>query len=125
MFAAPMNHEQNQEQNREQEPGTRNPEPGTAQGAWCPMHPSVRGAAGEKCGDCGMALVEIPDATGASFWLDAEADAAAVSEAVEPPSSRSPAAGPDATGAANESQAVKPSRQDVFSRPRHGGAMPR
>ena len=41
------------------------------------MHPGVRGAAGEKCGDCGMALVEIPDATGASYWLDAEADPAA------------------------------------------------
>ena len=42
------------------------------------MHPGVRGAPGEQCGDCGMALVAIPDRTGASYWLDVEAQPAAV-----------------------------------------------
>jgi hypothetical protein len=37
---------------------------------WCPMHPNVRGAAGETCKECGMTLVKIPDRTDASYWLD-------------------------------------------------------
>ncbi|MGH9348339.1 MAG: heavy metal-binding domain-containing protein, partial [Vicinamibacterales bacterium] len=45
----------NQEPNRQQEPGTRNLEPGTAStGFWCPMHPNVRrDTAGETCNECG------------------------------------------------------------------------
>ena len=54
-------------------------EPGTAgSGFWCPMHPNVRGATGEKCNECGMALVAIPDRTDATYWLDVGADPAAV-----------------------------------------------
>jgi hypothetical protein len=34
------------------------------------MHPNVRGAEGEKCGECGMALVAIPDRTDVTYWLD-------------------------------------------------------
>ena len=37
--------------------------------AWCPMHPDVRGAAGERCGLCGMALVPRP-ADLDPYWLD-------------------------------------------------------
>lgn len=42
------------------------------------MHPSVRGAAGERCSECGMALVPIPDRSDATFWLDVTAAPAAV-----------------------------------------------
>lgn len=43
------------------------------------MHPNVRGSeAGEKCKECGMALVAIPDRTDASYWLDVAAEPAAV-----------------------------------------------
>jgi hypothetical protein len=46
---------------------------------WCPMHPNVRGTlAGEKCKECGMALVAIPDRSDATFWLDVVAQPAAV-----------------------------------------------
>jgi Heavy metal binding domain len=62
--------------NPEQEPGTQNMEPGT-EVLWCPMHPNVRAAAG-TCKECGMALVPIPDNTGASYWLDVSAEPAAV-----------------------------------------------
>jgi len=37
--------------------------------AWCPMHPDVRGAAGERCPICGMALVPRPADLDA-YWLD-------------------------------------------------------
>jgi len=36
---------------------------------WCPMHPDVRGGAGDKCGICGMALVPRPADLDA-YWLD-------------------------------------------------------
>jgi Heavy metal binding domain len=70
----------NQEQNTEQEPGTRNLEPGTASATlWCPMHPNVRGSEpGAKCNECGMALVPIPDRTDASYWLDAATNPPAI-----------------------------------------------
>jgi hypothetical protein len=69
----------NVESNQDRQPATRNPEAGTERSAaWCPMHPNVRGAAGERCRDCGMSLVEIPDRTDASYWLDAEADPVAI-----------------------------------------------
>ena len=56
----------------------------------------------------------------------ADADAAVVSETVEPPASRTPAAGPGATGVAGGGQASRSPRQaGVSPRPRHGGAMPR
>jgi hypothetical protein len=42
------------------------------------MHPNVRGAVGDKCGDCGMALVAIPDRSDATYWLDVAAEPAAV-----------------------------------------------
>jgi Heavy metal binding domain len=51
-------------------------EPGTPM-LWCPMHPNVRAPAG-TCKECGMALVPIPDNTGASYWLDVRADPLAV-----------------------------------------------
>jgi hypothetical protein len=38
-------------------------------GAWCPMHPDVRGAVGERCPICGMALVPRPADLDA-YWLD-------------------------------------------------------
>ena len=54
----------------------------------------------------------------------ADAGPAAVSEAAEPPASRSSVAGPDATEV--EGQAARSPRQtEVSPRPRHGGAMPR
>ena len=44
--------------------------PPDQQGAyWCPMHPDVRGGAGDKCGICGMALVPRPADLDA-YWLD-------------------------------------------------------
>jgi heavy metal-binding protein len=51
---------------------------------WCPMHPDVRGAAGDRCAVCAMALVPMPDDVGRAFWLD-------VAEG-----SRAPVAGRDA-----------------------------
>jgi hypothetical protein len=42
------------------------------------MHPNVRGVAGDKCGDCGMALVVIPDRTDAVYWLDVTTEPAAI-----------------------------------------------
>jgi hypothetical protein len=80
-FGANLNEEpgtENQKPNREQERGTRNPEPGTAEAFWCPMHPNVRGPAGEACKECGMTLVAIPDLTDVSYWLDVSAKPAAV-----------------------------------------------
>jgi hypothetical protein len=41
------------------------------------MHPNVRGGAG-ACRECGMALVPMPDNTGASYWLDVTPDPIAV-----------------------------------------------
>ena len=56
----------------------------------------------------------------------ADADAAAASEAAEPPASRSTAARPGATEVADGGQAARSPRQtEVSPRPRHGGAMPR
>src|SRR4029079_19823461 len=36
--------------------------------SWCPMHPDVRGASGERCPICGMALVPRP-ADPDAYWL--------------------------------------------------------
>ena len=67
---------------------------------------------------------EQPGATSSDDVADA--DAAVVSEAVGPPASRSPAAGPGATEVAGGGQASRSPRQTgVSPRPRHGGAMPR
>jgi hypothetical protein len=41
------------------------------------MHPNIRATEG-TCKECGMALVPIPDNTGATYWLDVTADPAAV-----------------------------------------------
>ena len=50
---------------------------------WCPMHPDVRGAAGERCPLCGMALV--PRAADlAPYWLD-------LAEGTPPPAAGRPA----------------------------------
>jgi len=51
---------------------------------WCQMHPDVRGAAGDRCGLCGMVLVPMPGDAGRAYWLD-------VAEG-----SRAPVAGRDA-----------------------------
>jgi Heavy metal binding domain len=51
---------------------------GRQEPAWCPMHPDVRGAVSEKCKECGMTLVAIPDRTDRTFWLEVDADPAAV-----------------------------------------------
>jgi len=46
---------------------------------WCPMHPNVRsGSAADKCKECGMTLVAIPDRSDATYWLDVAAEPAAV-----------------------------------------------
>jgi hypothetical protein len=42
------------------------------------MHPNVRGASGDKCNECGMSLVAIPDRTDASYWLDVVSTPAAI-----------------------------------------------
>jgi hypothetical protein len=42
------------------------------QGHWCPMHPEVRGGAGDKCPQCGMALVRIGVADYRPYLLDFE-----------------------------------------------------
>jgi hypothetical protein len=39
---------------------------------WCPMHPEIRGIAGEKCPRCGMALVEATAARYDAYGLDIE-----------------------------------------------------
>ena len=67
---------------------------------------------------------EQPGATSSDNVADA--DAAVVSEAVGPPASRSPVAGPGATEVVDGGQASRSPRQtEVCPRPRHGGAMPR
>ena len=43
------------------------------------MHPNVRSSdPGAKCSDCGMGLVEIPDRTDTTYWLDVVTKPAAV-----------------------------------------------
>ena len=42
------------------------------------MHPNVRSTTADRCNECGMALVPIPDRTDASYWLDVIAEPAAV-----------------------------------------------
>jgi len=37
---------------------------------WCPMHPDVRGTAGQKCPRCGMPLVPLPAASWDAYRLD-------------------------------------------------------
>ena len=37
---------------------------------WCPMHPDVRGVAGDRCAVCAMALVPMPHDVGRASWLD-------------------------------------------------------
>jgi hypothetical protein len=39
---------------------------------WCPMHPDVRGRAGDKCPQCGMALVRTPATDTRPYTLDFE-----------------------------------------------------
>jgi hypothetical protein len=41
-------------------------------GYWCPMHPNLRGAAGDKCPLCGMALVPIAPGDYQPYGLDFE-----------------------------------------------------
>jgi hypothetical protein len=66
----------------EDEQSSEKPEARTTDSAaqfWCPMHPNVRSStAGDKCKECGMALVAIPDRSDASYWLDVVAEPAAV-----------------------------------------------
>ena len=37
---------------------------------WCPMHPDIRGGAGDKCPQCGMALVRAAPADYGAYLLD-------------------------------------------------------
>ena len=37
---------------------------------WCPMHPNIRGGAGDKCPQCGMALVRAAPADYGAYVLD-------------------------------------------------------
>ena len=39
---------------------------------WCPMHPGIRGAAGERCPICQMALVPVASGIGDTYALDVE-----------------------------------------------------
>ncbi len=39
---------------------------------WCPMHPDVRGRAGDKCPQCGMALVRAEASDYQAYLLDFE-----------------------------------------------------
>jgi hypothetical protein len=41
-------------------------------GYWCPMHPEVRGAAGDKCPQCGMTLVRVAATDYQPYLLDFE-----------------------------------------------------
>jgi hypothetical protein len=56
----------------QQPPATRQGPAGQEQspGYWCPMHPDVRGGAGEKCSQCGMALVRIAATDYRPYLLD-------------------------------------------------------
>jgi hypothetical protein len=38
--------------------------------SWCPMHPDIRGEAGDKCPQCGMALVRAAPADCGAYRLD-------------------------------------------------------
>lgn len=64
------------------------------------------------------APAEPPDAV-------ADPDPEEVSPGVEPPLPSAPIVGPDRDVVAVENRASRSSPQDDFSRPRHGGAMPR
>ena len=48
---------------------TANPDAATF---WCPMHPDVRGRGGDKCPQCGMALVRTAPADTRPYTLDLE-----------------------------------------------------
>jgi hypothetical protein len=39
---------------------------------WCPMHPGIRGAAGDRCPICQMALVPVASGIGDTYALDVE-----------------------------------------------------
>jgi hypothetical protein len=41
------------------------------------MHPNVRAAGADRCAECGMTLVPIPDRAGRTYWLDVAATPAA------------------------------------------------
>ena len=56
-----------------QTPQAATANPDTA-GFWCPMHPDVRGRAGDKCPQCGMALVRTPATDTRPYPLDFELD---------------------------------------------------
>jgi hypothetical protein len=50
--------------------------PGVQAVYWCPMHPEIRGIAGEKCPRCGMALVAAAASHYEAYGLDIEIDPA-------------------------------------------------